>query len=223
MGLEEIKLKSLGIDKTKFGRITSFVDFGNVNYWYRFDKKDLDSKDLEPWQKWVIGLEKLYNFLSLFSSQSRFYYGFNQRQKKSWHIAFKAEKYGFIKITKPMQFIKHYLSQEEISRLEKPEMLNRDLQGSYIEIPKSNFDVEISVDSIRLLDKYDTICLLSGDSDFAALLKHLKRQGKKTIVISAGQVAHTLKEQADLYIQAQELKPVVGFIKTASRKFVKRK
>lgn len=34
----EFILKNLEIDKDKFGRIFSFVDFGNVNYW--FEKYD---------------------------------------------------------------------------------------------------------------------------------------------------------------------------------------
>ena len=33
MNLDEFRLKTLGIDKEKFGRIFTFVDFGNVNYW----------------------------------------------------------------------------------------------------------------------------------------------------------------------------------------------
>jgi uncharacterized LabA/DUF88 family protein len=213
MGLEEIKIKSLGFQKEKFGNVFSFVDFGNVNYWYKFDRKDLDGTDLNQLQKWVISIEKLYKFLASFSDQQRFYYGFNQRQPRSWHISIKAEQCGFIKITKPIQFIKHYLSEEELKKADKPEMLSRDLQGSYIEIPKSNFDVEISVDAIRLSEKYKTICLLSGDSDFAALVKYLKRIGKKIIVIGPGQISHSLKSQADLYVQAQEVKSAIGFIK----------
>ena len=34
MDINEFKLSTLGIDKEKFGKIYSFVDFGNVNYWY---------------------------------------------------------------------------------------------------------------------------------------------------------------------------------------------
>lgn len=37
MDFQEYKLQQLGITKEKFGRIYSFVDFGNVNHWYEND------------------------------------------------------------------------------------------------------------------------------------------------------------------------------------------
>lgn len=88
-----------------------------------------------------------------------------------------------------MQFIKHYLATDK-----------------YIEIPKSNFDVEISVDAIRLIAKFDTFCIFSGDSDFAYLGRYLKKNGKKIIVVASGQIFHTFKDVADLYINAQKIK-----------------
>ena len=96
--------------------------------------------------------------------------------------------------------------------------LREDLSGKYIEIPKSNFDVEISVDSFRLLDKYDTFCLFSGDSDFSELTKFLKRKKKKIIIFASGQVYHTLKENADVYINAQRVKRDIALIKEINEK-----
>ena len=90
---------------------------------------------------------------------------------------------------------------------------SRMMREIIIEIPKSNFDVEISVDAIRTLDRYDTFCLFSGDSDFAYLSRFLKRKGKNIIVIASGQVFHTLKEVADLYINAQQIKSDIASLK----------
>jgi len=109
MDLQEFILKNLEIDKEKYGRIFSFVDFGNVNYWYEKDQRDKDGNLLSKEQKLVVDIEKLAQFLNLFSAQKRFYYGWHKRIKRSWHILIWAEKNGFIKITKPIQFIKHYL------------------------------------------------------------------------------------------------------------------
>lgn len=212
MDLQEFKLKSLEIDKEKFGRIFSFVDFGNVNYWYEKDKRDWEENNLQPNQKLIIDIQKLAQFLNLFSEQKRFYYGWHKRISHSWHIIIWAEKNGFIKITKPIQFIKHYLNEVELNNI-KGSFIKEDFVGKFIEIPKSNFDVEISVDSIRLLDKYDTFCLLSGDSDFARLTEFLKKKGKKIIIIAAGQVFHSLKDLADLYINAQKIKGSIAAIK----------
>ena len=206
-----MKPKTLGIDAEKFGRIFSFVDYGNVNYWYDKDRRNADNVELAENKKLIIDIERLANFIALFSVQKRFYYGWNPRRQKNWHIAIKAEKCGFIKNTKPMQFIRHYVGDAVVSRDGRKSEI--DEQGRYTEIPKSNFDVEISVDAIRTLKEYDTFCIFSGDSDFTYLSQFLKRKGKKIIVIASGQVFHTLKEVADLYINAQAIKADITSIK----------
>jgi len=215
MDLIDLKLKNLGIEKEKFGEIFSFVDFGNVNYWYEKDKRDYNENILKNNQKLIIDIKKLAEFLNLFSSQKRFYYGWHKRIKSSWHILIWAEKNGFIKITKPIQFIRHHLDQVEMNGPQSHN-IKEDSVGKFIEIPKSNFDVEISVDSIRLLKKYDTFCLLSSDSDFSKLVEFLKKNGKKIIIIASGQVYYSLKNKADLYINAQRIKENISEIKEIS-------
>lgn len=213
MNLNELMLKNLGIDKERFGRIFSFVDFGNVNYWYEDDERDWQNNILKPTQKLIVDIEKLAQFLDLFSEQKRFYYGLDPRKKSAWHINIKAESSGFIKVTKPIQFIRHYLKSENPET--KNPSVHRDFKGNFIEIPKCNFDVEISVDSIRLAHKnrFDTFCLLSGDSDFAVLAEFLKKNGKKIIIIASGPVFHTLKDAANLYINAQKIKGNIARLK----------
>jgi len=215
MDLQEFILKNLEIDKEKYGRIFSFVDFGNVNYWYEKDERDQDGNLLSKEQKLVVDIKKLAQFLNIFSEQKRFYYGWHKRIKRSWHILIWAEKNKFIKITKPIQFIKHYLDIGELSNIQSRN-IKEDSWGKFIEIPKSNFDVEISIDSMRLLNNYDTFCLLSGDSDFSRLVEFLKKRGKKVIVIASGQVFYTLKDAADLYINAQRIKGIITIIKETS-------
>jgi len=215
MDLQEFILQNLEIDKEKYNRIFSFVDFGNVNYWYEKDERDGDGNLLSKEQKLVVDIGKLGQFLNLFSEQKRFYYGWHKRIKRSWHIIILAEKNGFKKVTKPIQFIKHYLDIEELGTV-KSRSIKEDIWGKFIEIPKSNFDVEISIDSMRLLNNYDTFCLLSGDSDFARLVEFLKKKGKRVIVVASGQVFHTLKDAADLYINAQKIKRLITAIKETS-------
>ncbi len=65
---------------------------------------------------------------------------------------------------------------------------------------KANFDVEISVDAVSWLKNYDTFVLFSGDSDFAYLLKFLKKRKKKVMVISERwHVSSELIREADCY------------------------
>ncbi|MBU3964940.1 NYN domain-containing protein [Patescibacteria group bacterium] len=215
MNLSEFKLQSLGIDKEKFGKIYTFVDFGNVDYWFEYDTRDFDDNDLPAGQKLIVDLEKLSNFLKLFSDHKRFYFGLDLKNRKSFHLSIKAKSLFDKANTKPIQRIKHYLKDLELKS--NTRSICEDVRGKYIYIPKCNFDVEICIDAIRSLEKYDTFCLLSSDADFAALAEFLKRRGKKFILISAGYVSHWLKDKADLNINAQRIKREIAVIKQKPR------
>ncbi len=73
MDLKDLKLQTLGIDKERFGRIFTFIDYGNVNYWYDKDRRDADGAELLKDQKLIVDIEKLANFVELFSEGKRFY------------------------------------------------------------------------------------------------------------------------------------------------------
>ena len=70
MDLKYFKLQTLGIDKERFGRIFSFVDHGNVNYWYDKDRRGNDDVELIKNQKLIIDIEKLASFAILFLNKS---------------------------------------------------------------------------------------------------------------------------------------------------------
>jgi uncharacterized LabA/DUF88 family protein len=212
MNLEEFKLRTLGIDKEKFQRIFTFVDFGNVNYWYEKDRTDFDNNLLSQNQKLIVGIEKLSCFINLFSTQKRFYYGLDQRDKSTWHITYLADRYNFIVNKKPIQWIKHYLEVKD-KNIKLNHKIRRDRDGIFIEIPKCNFDVEITIDAIRLVEHYDTFALFSGDSDFSMLLKFLRRKGKRIILFYAGRISYSLKNYADLLVNAQKIKSSICILK----------
>lgn len=216
MNLFELKMHNLGLDKRKFGKIYTFIDFGNVDYWFEHDTRDFDDNNLPAGQKLIVDLDKLTSFLKLFSEHKRFYFGLDSQNNKSLHLNIKARSLFDGSVTKPLQKIKHYLK-DDIEIKNNTRSLCEDLHGKYIYIPKCNFDVEICVDTIRLLEKYDTFCLLSSDADFVALVEFLKRRGKKFILISAGYVSHWLKDKADLNINAQKIKKDIAIIKQKPR------
>jgi len=194
----------LGIDAT-FGKILTVIDFGNVNYWFDEDRQDADNKALQEDEKFRINLEGLYDFVSLFSDHIRFYYGHDSQKKES--LAFiSAARHIFGKrvYTKPMQKVRHHLSADEIESNKRATFT--DNEGVYIHLPKCNFDVEISVDLIRLMDRYDTVALFSGDADFVSLIRYLKKNGKKVILFKAGFITTDLKEVSDKIINAQNIK-----------------
>ena len=81
-----------------------------------------------------------------------------------------------------------------------------DAGGIYIRLPKCNFDVEITVDAIRLKDQYDTLALFSGDADFVSLARYLKKNGKKVVLFKGGHITSDLRNAADKVINAQNIK-----------------
>ena len=98
---------------------------------------------------------------------------------------------GFTLITKPLKIIK----QEDI------------LRG---DIRKANFDVEIAVDSMEMIDQFDTLILFSGDSDFDYLIKNLRTKGKRIIVVSAKyHISKELISSSNKYIDLKKLKVII--------------
>jgi len=49
---------------------------------------------------------------------------------------------------------------------------------------KGDWDMGIAIDAIAVGTKVDTICLVSGDGDFEALVEHLKASGVRVEVYS---------------------------------------
>lgn len=213
MDLYNLKKKtikdSLKIDNS-FNNILSFIDFANVNYWFEEDQYDENGGVLVKNEKLVIDISKLKDFTDLFSTDTRFYYGHDPANLKSLGFLIATRKI-FSKsrvFTKPLQKVRHYLSNQEI--MLNTRTLQHDIRGDFIKIPKCNFDVEICVDSIKLVEKYDTFCLFSSDADFVHLARFLKSKGKKIILVKGGYIHHSLHEMADLIINAQDIKSYIS-------------
>lgn len=222
MDLNEFKLKSLGIDKSLFGKIYTFVDFGNVNKWFKNDVWGWDDYKLAGDERLIIDIEKMAYFIELFSEKKFFYYGFNKSDEASLHMTVVARKNRFTARTKPIQWIKHYLSSEEISIYENPllaEMVKIDHEGSFIRIPKCNFDVEMCLDMVRLKDQYDTACVFTSDNDFTPLFEYLIKSGKKIILIYSNPIRDELLKKAKLGLNAQSVKSSICGIKKNSEAF----
>jgi len=220
MDLQEFKNHNVrqrtGISEEKFGKIFVFIDFANVNNWFADDIRDWDDNILKSTERLSIDLEKLFEFVKCFSSHARFYYGHDQRNENSLKFLGKT-KYVFgenMVFTKPIQQIRHYLDEKE--KIINTRRIRHDNAGDFIYLPKCNFDVEICVDAIRLMSKYDTCCLFSSDSDFVSLITFLKNNRKKVIIIKGGYVHHTLKASSDLVINAQDIKADITRIKQKS-------
>ncbi|MBW7959948.1 hypothetical protein B6D29_03850 [Microgenomates bacterium UTCPR1] len=59
-------------------------------------------------------------------------------------------------------------------------------------IKKANCDVDMTFDLMRYLKEYSSALILSGDGDFAPVIKYIKRLNRKVIILSRGE--RTAKE-----------------------------
>ena len=72
-------------------------------------------------------------------------------------------------------------------------------EGESIE-EKGNMDVEIAIDALHNLKKYDIAIFFSGDADFLALISYIKRAGKKVYIFSSkNNVSTELRTGGDGY------------------------
>jgi uncharacterized LabA/DUF88 family protein len=214
MDIQEFKKEfvcgELEITET-YGRIFSFVDFSNVNRWFENDTQDWNNKLLVN-EKLVIDLEKLKIFVDFFSQRARVYYGEDPKNERSLGFTYVTRKiFGKRDVlTKDLQKIKHYI---ETNEGVVPQYVAIDRDGkTYVEIRKCNFDVEISVDAVKMLEHYDTFCIFSGDADFVYLNNYLRKKGKKVIIVKGGYITTKLRESADLVINAQNIKKYIAKI-----------
>ena len=76
---------------------------------------------------------------------------------------------------------------------------------------KGNLDVELTIDVLKNLNDFETLILLSGDSDFAPLLDTVKQAGKRVIVASTkGHIAKELLDRAK-YVNLKKLQAEISY------------
>lgn len=149
------------------GRTYVFIDASNVYHAF----KNLD---------WKIDFIRLRTYLQRCAQlENVFYYtAYDPEHFKQRKFLDFLDSNGFIVRKKKVKFIQdgHY-----------------DTGGFH----KGNLDVELVIDAVHHRDHYDSFILFSGDSDFEALIKYLRKHGKKCVVISSkGQIAIELIQQA---------------------------
>lgn len=213
MKLEELNCSYYFFNSANYGRIFVFVDFGNVrpwaeDFWPEENKKKINIE---------IDIAKLAVVCNWANpSKKFFYYGhfperpeldiahkYNILHRSSIFRINKAKKSGFLVQTKEIKMISNYSE-----------------DGTYIgKQPKCNFDVEVTMDMITKIERYDTIMLFSGDSDFGYLLKYLKSKDKKVVVVcTRNRMSKELEEVADIFVPAETLKEFLKFDKKTLRR-----
>lgn len=81
----------------------------------------------------------------------------------------------------------------------------KELQTFYSGVKKGDWDVGLSMDVVRLVPKIDVIVLVSGDGDYAELIKYIKALGCKAEVMAFGESSSIhLREATDDFINLSE-------------------
>lgn len=71
---------------------------------------------------------------------------------------------------------------------------------------KGNMDVEMTIDVLHHLAKYDMAVFFTGDSDFLALVSYLRRGGKRVFIFSSkNNVSRELRTGSDGYLDVLKL------------------
>lgn len=190
----------------EYGRIYAFVDFGNVRPWAkdfwpeenRFRIcSEIDIKKLSAICDWVNAKRKFFYYGCYIENRNlACNHKANIRYRSSIYRIDKAKKSGFLVKTKEIKMIPNY-----------------DEEGLFLgKTPKCNFDVEITMDILIKINKYNTIMLFSGDSDFGSLLAYLKTKNKRIIIIcTRNRMSIELEKVADKFIPAETLKDFLKY------------
>ena len=145
-----------------------------------------------------VDYKKLYQYLDeVFHLRLAFYYiGFDPDNQEQVKFLDKLETFGYRTFRKPIKKI----------------------NNKGLTLDKANVDVELAVDSVLNLKRFKNFILASGDSDFAYLLKVLKKESKRVFVISArGHIAKELVREAEKYISLESLKVEIALNKKSPR------
>ncbi|MBU4030774.1 NYN domain-containing protein [Patescibacteria group bacterium] len=73
-------------------------------------------------------------------------------------------------------------------------------------IEKGNMDVEMTIDVMHNISKYNIAIFFSGDADFLALINYLRNGGKKVYIYSTkNNISHELKTGGDGYRDIKDI------------------
>ncbi|MFA4831612.1 MAG: NYN domain-containing protein [Patescibacteria group bacterium] len=79
-------------------------------------------------------------------------------------------------------------------------------EGESVE-EKGNMDVEITIDALYHMEKYDIAVFFTGDSDFLALVTHLRAKDKKVYIFSSkNNISEELRTSSDGYCDVLTIK-----------------
>ncbi len=93
----------------------------------------------------------------------------------------------------------------EVRKKPLKRIVTNDEHGQSV-MEKGNMDVEMTIDVVHHMNKFDVAIFFTGDSDFMALVTHLRTNEKKVFIYSSRHnVAQELRTGADGYTDILEI------------------
>jgi len=172
-------------------RVYVFIDASNVWNAVKSAKKFIEYKKLKNYFKNNFNAGKVEIF---------YYDAYPKDGTRNYNLDGKHKFYTYLK--KGLGFIVRKKELKRISIVSE--------SGETI-TEKGNMDVEITIDALHNINKYDTAVLFSGDADFLALVNYLKNHDKKVYVFSSkDNISHELKTGGNGYFDLRDKNELWG-------------
>ncbi|NTW75624.1 MAG: NYN domain-containing protein [Candidatus Moranbacteria bacterium] len=161
-------------------RVSVFIDASNLWQVQKAKGKMFDYEKLKRFLYSMFATKELQVFYyAAYPADGTRGYGTDGKHK---FFTFLKKGLGFIVRKKPLKRI----------------VIHSDFGDSIQE--KGNMDVEMTIDAVYHSTKYDTAVFFTGDSDFLALITHLRGEGKKVYIFSSkNNVSQELRTGGDGY------------------------
>ncbi|MDO8668190.1 MAG: NYN domain-containing protein [bacterium] len=161
------------------GRVSVFIDASNI---YHSQKR----------LNWRIDFRKFLNYFRKEADLREVYY-------------YTARDLNYVKQTKFINFLEMigYKIRSKKVKFIKDKYKAKERDGFH----KGNLDVELTMDILETKDEYDSLVLLSGDSDFEPLLQLMKMKYRKRCLVMATKHSISLELiKCAKYIDLKKLK-----------------
>ena len=178
-------------DKIKQNVVYVFIDASNVWNAVKSARKFIEYKNLKNYfrKNFNAGKVEIY-----------YYDAYPKDGTRDYNLDGKHRFFTYLK--KGLGFIvrKKELRKKELKRIS---VISEN--GESI-IEKGNMDVEMTIDAIHNMSKYDIAVLFSGDADFLALVNYIKNGGKKVYIYSSkDNISRELKTGGNGYYDLRDI------------------
>lgn len=180
------ELESISENKSKKNIIYAFIDAANL--WEAQKAKGC-----------LFDYQKMKSFLQTAHSGSEikvfFYTAYPREGTRDYSVEGKFKFYTFLE--KGLGFT---VRKKELKRI-----YTLTPEGPKI-VEKGNMDVEMTIDAVQYIKKYNTAIFFTGDSDFLALVTKIRNRNKKVYIYSSkDNVSEELKTGGDGYFDVLEI------------------